>query len=452
MNDPSPNCNRPTSPGTTQVHLFAGIGGWPLALRIGGWPDDGASAGPGAAPVSRSQSPALGPEQTTFDIFGQKCTDLSASVVLQRCLENRLVSALDIDGSPEYELTWKRQAMPSGPGLCLLRASARLTPAIDCSGPASGWPTPMAGTPAQKGYNEAGDTCNSRKTKQLVGWPTPHPPNGGRKVALEHMRGGTAISPKTGNKMQLGLESVAGWAMPRSVETGHSTGNPERAHDRKSRIEDQVHLFGWATPAARDHKSGKASDEVYEKNARQLNEQVTRLTPTGWPTPQSRDGNKSRGGLESRTGGKRRNLDDYVTLAGGWPTPKSSDSDKGIRTPEGAAKERARQADRTRPASSGAWDDAVWLPCKDGVLRRTGKRIHWLAYGVSGIMAGNGSRETEELNHATNAAPRPDQELSIMRAQADSKALHNRQTGGSRRVSADESTAIRSAWRRGKKG
>lgn len=38
----------------------------------------------------------------------------------------------------------------------------------------AGWPTPMAGTPAQKGYNAAGNTDSSRKTVALVtGWPTP---------------------------------------------------------------------------------------------------------------------------------------------------------------------------------------------------------------------------------------------------------------------------------------
>jgi DNA (cytosine-5)-methyltransferase 1 len=26
--------------GHTQVHLFAGVGGWPLALKLAGWPDD----------------------------------------------------------------------------------------------------------------------------------------------------------------------------------------------------------------------------------------------------------------------------------------------------------------------------------------------------------------------------------------------------------------------------
>jgi len=32
----------------------------------------------------------------------------------------------------------------------------------------AGWPTPMAGTPAQKGYNEAGNTDSSRRTVDLV--------------------------------------------------------------------------------------------------------------------------------------------------------------------------------------------------------------------------------------------------------------------------------------------
>jgi hypothetical protein len=37
----------------------------------------------------------------------------------------------------------------------------------------AGWPTPMAGTPAQKGYNAAGNNDSSRKTVELASWPTP---------------------------------------------------------------------------------------------------------------------------------------------------------------------------------------------------------------------------------------------------------------------------------------
>lgn len=38
----------------------------------------------------------------------------------------------------------------------------------------SGWPTPMAGTPAQNGNNEAGNNDSSRKTVALAGWATPN--------------------------------------------------------------------------------------------------------------------------------------------------------------------------------------------------------------------------------------------------------------------------------------
>jgi hypothetical protein len=37
----------------------------------------------------------------------------------------------------------------------------------------AGWPTPMAGSPATENYNEAGDSCNSRKTRLLVSGETP---------------------------------------------------------------------------------------------------------------------------------------------------------------------------------------------------------------------------------------------------------------------------------------
>jgi hypothetical protein len=38
---------------------------------------------------------------------------------------------------------------------------------------ATGWPTPMAGTPAQNGNNAAGNNDSSRKTVELAGWQTP---------------------------------------------------------------------------------------------------------------------------------------------------------------------------------------------------------------------------------------------------------------------------------------
>jgi hypothetical protein len=44
---------------------------------------------------------------------------------------------------------------------------------LSISAQLAGWPTPMAGTPAQNGNNEAGNNDSSRKTVELASWPTP---------------------------------------------------------------------------------------------------------------------------------------------------------------------------------------------------------------------------------------------------------------------------------------
>lgn len=128
-------------------------------------------------------------------------------------LSNKLAEAFkkqtDGLGSGLYKLTWKERATPLGRSIPALRASARRisgsgstgaqsgwpTPTTaDASGGGqakramgegrhgsnlndfsmlAGWPTPMAGTPAQKGYNAAGNTDSSRKTVELAAWPTP---------------------------------------------------------------------------------------------------------------------------------------------------------------------------------------------------------------------------------------------------------------------------------------
>ena len=108
-------------------------------------------------------------------------------------------------GSTLYTLTWKPWATPSGVSRFRLRASVRRTSEIGTTGAVSawptpttrdwkdgkeqanvplnallgrvawlaGWPTPMAGTPAQNGNNAAGNNDSSRRTVALSGWPTP---------------------------------------------------------------------------------------------------------------------------------------------------------------------------------------------------------------------------------------------------------------------------------------
>lgn len=105
--------------------------------------------------------------------------DLSAQIA------ERMMERTSLLGSTLFSMTWKEHVTPAGRRLYRLVASA---PHTSGSG-STGWPTPMAGTPAQKGYNAAGNTDSSRKTVALAtcGWPTPMSSSGGRTTSTDRM-------------------------------------------------------------------------------------------------------------------------------------------------------------------------------------------------------------------------------------------------------------------------
>jgi len=107
------------------------------------------------------------------------------------------------------------------------------------------WPSPMAGTPAQNGYNEAGNTDSSRKTVELVSWPTPR------------------VTTNTGGY-----------------------GNAERGLNPKNcKLEDSVQLAAspWVTPQTKDFRTGQAKRYIEGKHAVSINDQVmlAQLTDSG---------------------------------------------------------------------------------------------------------------------------------------------------------------------------
>ena len=97
--------------------------------------------GPGRVRVSPSRLRETKGERTIAGTCGLISADLSMSVALQWCLESKLVALLDVNGSPEYVLTWKSWDMESGPPICRLQAWPHRTLDKDCGG----WPTPNAG-------------------------------------------------------------------------------------------------------------------------------------------------------------------------------------------------------------------------------------------------------------------------------------------------------------------
>lgn len=168
---------------------------YPAALKFG--------LDPARASLSAKQAKAEG--VLTSGTYGRHSSTSSMSAVLRSCLENRLRVRLAGCGSTLFKMTWKVWVTPSGRLICALRASAPRTSGSACIGwptpvvndskgsdytynqgrhnsvslklggaaKPAGWPTPMAGTPAQNGYNEAGNNDSSRKTVALASWATP---------------------------------------------------------------------------------------------------------------------------------------------------------------------------------------------------------------------------------------------------------------------------------------
>ena len=134
--------------------------------------------GPEVVLASPSPSPVKVPEQTTPDTSGPKCAASLASASLQLSLESKLQAALDVNGSPEYALTWKRWDMQSGQPICALRARAHRISASVSTGALSGWGTPNTMDHLPSGNLEArkkkGGCSNLKDQVTLIaGWPTP---------------------------------------------------------------------------------------------------------------------------------------------------------------------------------------------------------------------------------------------------------------------------------------
>jgi hypothetical protein len=266
----------------------------------------------------------------TSGTFGRHGFISSSSAALSRSLVSRLRATTDSLGSTLFDLTWKVRRTPSGAPIYALRASglrtfdsafsswptARETDGeknvrtldgslreiarkgtpqdLNQAAVLASWPTPMAGTPAQKGYNEAGNTDNSRRTVWLASWPTPMVPNGGRTSPTMSSTG-----MRHGKKHQAGLEHVArfaSWPSPTAQDSVRGA-KDARPWDTGRPLNQIAALASWATPAA--HEAGGTPEQFIERKRRaiergaSLGASVTNLAMqaqlASWSTPTSRD-------------------------------------------------------------------------------------------------------------------------------------------------------------------
>ncbi len=136
-------------------------------------------SGPAPVLVSRFRARDSAKVMPTNDTSVPLFTRSSPSATLQRSLESRLRARMDVNGSPEYVLTWKTWDMPSGPPICALRASAHRISGNDFGG----WPTPQAQStrPAKIRLDQPkGHKSNLEEVAALAGWPTPRTQEPGR--------------------------------------------------------------------------------------------------------------------------------------------------------------------------------------------------------------------------------------------------------------------------------
>ena len=207
-----------------------------------GGPDSKTPEESGLAPVPVSRFRALAKDRATptSGTCGPLFTASSPSAVLQRSVESRLRARMDVNGSPEFALTWKTWDMPAGEPICALRASARRTAGNGCIG----WPTPQANKNTknskdpQRMKENGAQTCLA-DAAHLCHWSTPtvqdsannagpsqfdrntHPLNVQATLAAwptARANDGTGPQECIGRTGGPSLKQVAGWATPRAED------------------------------------------------------------------------------------------------------------------------------------------------------------------------------------------------------------------------------------------
>jgi hypothetical protein len=309
---------------TTFVHILESISS--LGSGGGSTPSpspDGRQIGlfgPGAVPVSPSVRPASRKGTTTSVISGLSSFDSSPSAALQRSLESRLRLALDVNGSPEYALTWKHWDMRSGPPICALRASGRRISDNGCTGSLSlqGWPTPCQQDGPKGGPSPVMDRLPA--AAHLSGWGTP------TVQAARHGSFSTCEMTRDPGNLYNQVY-LAGWPTPHENST---TGAGSQGREGGLNLQTAVTLAGWPTPMA-----GEPATETYNEAGNTDSSRKTVQLVSGIPTP--RVGNNGGYGNPARgMDGANCRLEDtepMVAMSGATPGSSASTGKRGALNP-----------------------------------------------------------------------------------------------------------------------
>jgi len=295
--------------GYTQCHFFAGIGGWPLALALAGWPSE-REVWTGSCPCQPfSAAGKRGGASQTRAISGPPGGPLSPSDVLQSCLVNRL--RVHLRGSDLCEVIWKPWAAPWQQSLSRPRARARTISATD-----TGLWQAMVSDDAldrEKGkLNSRGEpklsaqaiTASPRATPAARDWRSDRSQRTSEEIygtkgrplprqAIESLPLGTSVSTRSTptsrdhkdgqpnpNVPVNGLLGRQVWPTPTSLAKATENYNEAGTSAGLEAIRRHALAATWRSPNLVDAKGGERVDP--EMGQVQLCHQVKQAT---WPTP-----------------------------------------------------------------------------------------------------------------------------------------------------------------------
>lgn len=155
---------------------------------------------------------------------------------------------------------------------------------------------------------------------ELLLWPTPNLPNGGRSIPDSATWSGMAAYLPSGKKVQVGLESAVRREWPTPMAQDGDKNSPATKMGLPHALKE------WRTPTSRDHHPAGRWGRPGRQVQVQLAHQVEDAEKTEWATPQSRDYRSPDNPSSPRW--KRKvdqgwsfNLNDQVA---NWPTPKAN--------------------------------------------------------------------------------------------------------------------------------
>jgi len=265
---------------STDIHNITFSAALAAGLTHSGWLVDPTTdpSGQEAALASHSALPEKVEVLKTSVTFGPLFGGSSHSAGLQSSLASKLRQRMGVNGSPEYELTWKSWDMKSGPPICALRASGRRISGNGCSG----WQAPKASD--SKGPSKSRDVHLNHQAA-LSGWPTCS-----TRDSKGGYEGGRIRNGKISTDMLDVAAQLAGWPTPLTITGGPESAKCKQELGRKAsggwNLQTVVQMSGWPTPTQDDSSNATRESGDYQSLTRTARGAIPSSSPAPMAKPE----------------------------------------------------------------------------------------------------------------------------------------------------------------------